>query len=201
MFGSIWTADTGHKRVTAGEILPQQSTERSLFVIFCRIRRMTAEEKLGIRRALPHDKTQSVSCHVLKMKNALRFAVYRFFIGPPDTGAINFGDWRQSATIEVVVGTPDWETTKCYAWRRNVKMLFSQRLRHVFMIAGEGDITVHNLIQTGTTSKNYTLIPSAMFNEYIISSTMHHFPHTGIFGIYPHNGCISGRAISIQNSN
>ena len=31
-------------------------------------------------------------------------------------------------------------------------------------------MTVYNLIQTGTTCKNYTYIPSAMFNGYIINS-------------------------------
>ena len=31
-------------------------------------------------------------------------------------------------------------------------------------------MTVYNLIQDGTTCKNYTYIQSAMFNEYIINS-------------------------------
>ena len=31
-------------------------------------------------------------------------------------------------------------------------------------------MTVYNLIQTGITCKNYTYIPSAMFNGYIINS-------------------------------
>ena len=52
----------------------------------------------------------------------------------------------------------------------------NQGLRHVFMMGGGSDMTVDNLIQTATTCKSYTYIPSAMFNEFMINSlTLHPF--------------------------